>query len=363
MPWVDSYLHKLEAHLGVELPILQKAYERSEETLRELSETVGGKLPAEASFVVLGSLARKEFTAGSDLDWCLLIDGKADAGHRNLENEVKKALNESGRFRNPNPAGAFGALVFGHELIHCIGGLADTNANLTRRQLLLLESAETSPHSELSPRVRLMRGVLQRYFEEEANFPGKEFFPRFFLNDVVRYWRTIAVDYAAKNNERGAEGWALRNAKLRFSRKLLYVAGLLLTYETTLFPETDLIPKEGGTQLSFFDRSEPQLSSTEHCFHALQLTPLELLARACIRLEISESSVIALFTTYELFLSYMDASERREELKRLTFEDAPRHPTFLEIRKLGQEFQAALEQLFLNPQTALGSLTLTYSIF
>jgi predicted nucleotidyltransferase len=363
MPWSSSYLHKLELHVGVKLATMRTCYDLSEQTLEELSQTVGDKLPAEASFVVFGSLARKEFTAGSDLDWCLMIDGKADAGHRDLEREVTLALKKSGKFKNPAPTGAFGALVFGHEIIHCIGGSADTNANLTRRLLLLLESAETSPHSQLSPRQRLMRGVLQRYFEEEANFPGKDFFPRFFLNDVVRYWRTIAVDYAAKNNERGAEGWALRNAKLRFSRKLLYIAGLLLTYETTLFPATDLIPKEDGTQLSFFDKAEPQLSSTEHCFHALQLTPLELLARTCMNLDLPKAEVKILFQTYDKFLSLLEANAKREQLKGLNFDDAPQHAVFLEVRKHGHAFQAALEKLFLMPGTKLGDLTLKYGIF
>jgi len=363
MPWSDSYLYKLEQHLGSKFSTTRACYELSEKTLKELSKTVGDKLPAEASFVVLGSLARKEYTDGSDLDWCLMIDGKADAGHLELEREMKRTLKMSGKFKNPNPTGAFGALVFGHELIHCIGGSADTNANLTRRLLLLLESAETSPHSPLSPRLRLMRGVLQRYFEEEANFPGKEFFPRFFLNDVVRYWRTIAVDYAAKNNERGAEGWALRNAKLRFSRKLLYIGGLLLTYETTLFPKTDLIPKENGTQISLFDKDEPQLSSTEHCFHALRLTPLELLARACINLDLPKTDVKSVFTTYDKFLAIMKSKKKREDLEKLTFEDSLKHPVFLEVRDLGHEFQAALERLFLKPKTEIGKLTLRYGIF
>lgn len=346
-------------------PTMQACFERSESTLNDLTTVVGGKLPAEASFVAFGSLARKEYTPDSDLDWCLLVDGRADSGHRELERELKAALKDSGKFKNPNPTGSFGALVFGHELVHCIGGSQDTNANLTRRLLLLLESEEVTDGSSgpLSPRQRLMRGVLERYFEEEANFPGKPFFPRFFTNDVVRYWRTIAVDYAAKINERGAVGWALRNAKLRFSRKLLYIAGLLLTFETSLFPESDLVPRREGPQLALFDEKKPQLSSTEHCFHALKLTPLELLARACLRLELPKGAVKAMFSTYEKFLTILMSEPKRSELPNLPFEHAHKSPVFLEVREIGHEFQAAVDKLFLNRRSKLGALTLKYALF
>ena len=40
--------------------------------------------------------------------------------------------------------------------------------------------------------------------------------PRFLLNDVVRYWRTICVDFEGKDARAGGDRkWALRNAKLR----------------------------------------------------------------------------------------------------------------------------------------------------
>jgi hypothetical protein len=141
------------------------------------------------------------------------------------------------------------------------------------------------------------------------------------------------------------------------------VAGLLLTYETTLFPQTDLIPKQGGAQVSLFDQTEPQLSSTEHCFHALRLTPLELLARTCIGLDLPKPAVKIIFETYGKFLSILVSETKRDQLKNLTFEAASTHPVFLEVQALGHQFQAALEQIFLNPESMLGKLTLTYGIF
>jgi hypothetical protein len=223
-----------------------------------------------------------------------------------------------------------------------------------------LESAETR-RSTRSPRQQLITAILLRYFEEEANFPGKPFFPRFFLNDIVRLWRTIAVDYAAKNSERGNEKWALRNAKLRFSRKLLLVSGLLLTYETTLFPDSDLVAQPSAR----FDKKQPQFSSTEHCFRAAQLTPLELLARACQSpgLKLRKRDVKIVFEAYDSFLGVLNSKEKREELGRLTFVDAIQTQVFQDIRDLGHEFQGALDRLFVRKESLLSRLTLKYGIF
>ncbi len=358
--WDETYLSRLEQTVGVRIPAVQKAWESSRELLTRIGQAVGSDVPPELSLITFGSLARMELTNGSDLDWCLLVDGRADADHRQVQLRVQETLREIEGIKAPNPAGAFGALVFSHEIIHCIGGSQDTNANLTRRMLLLIESVELNDPAMDRPHTRLLRGIWQRYFEEETRFPGKRFFPRFFLNDTVRFWRTMAVDFAAKTHERGPRSWALRNAKLRFSRKLLFVAGLLLSYETTLFPQSDLLPPEG--ELVLFDEARPEFSSTEHCFHAAALTPLNILARACHSLEINPAVAQRIFSAYDGFLEILSDSDLRAHLAELDFEDATKSDVFQRVRDLGHEFQGGLDRLFFD-STKMGELTFKYGVF
>ena len=190
-------------------PNITAAESTSADKMAVLANLAADLLPTdEGALVVFGSLGRAEFTNGSDLDWAVLIDGRANSGHMEIVHQLNPKLEEAG-FNVPGPTGLFGGLVFSHELIHAIGGDEDTNKNMTRRLLLLLKSAPVAVAASNSVRDRIIQGVLHRYVVEDATFltpDGRaKKIPRFLLNDVVRFWRTMAVDYASKYRARGGK--------------------------------------------------------------------------------------------------------------------------------------------------------------
>jgi predicted nucleotidyltransferase len=140
----------------------------------------------DCSLVVSGSLARDEFTPGSDIEWTFLIDGQADPDVIEILPRIVGVV-EKVAGKQPGREGTFGAMAFSHNLVHQIGGEDDTNRNTTRRILLLLESIAIG-RSEAYERV--IKSVLRRYISEDDGFRqghGKTHVPRFLQNDFARY--------------------------------------------------------------------------------------------------------------------------------------------------------------------------------
>lgn len=309
----------------------------------------------DTSVIVSGSLARNEFTLGSDIDWSLLIDGFADANHQAVREKTAAIINQHAA-KTPGREGTFGQLAFSHELVHQIGGEDDTNRNTTRRLLLLLESAVVGRPDAYE---RVIRNILQRYILEDDGFvsgSGKYHVPRFLQNDFARYWRTMAVDFAYKRRSRSGKGAAIRNLKLRMSRKLLYASGLLTCFGCHL----GLIQKP----TLFPCRS---VASTHECVSCLRdsmrRTPLEILASVFLRFPHLSEAGRTIFEAYDEFLGMLGSEMVRDALEKLPPRPSTDDPIWNRARKVSHEFRNGLLMVFFDSKSDLYDLTKMYGVF
>ena len=316
---------------------------------------IPGYASEDTSLVVFGSLARGEWTSGSDLDWTYLIDGGANSDHLRISQGIRRVLKDN-EYGDPGPSGTFGSMAFSHDIVHQIGGQNDTNKNTTQRVLLLLESRPTGDKKGAHDRV--ISAVINRYVEEDVHPldpSGKQYrVPRFLLNDIVRFWRTMAVDFASKQRDREGEGWGLRNAKLRMSRKLIFASGLLVCFGAALDPE---LQKRIST-----DEDDIKLNLANHIRNRVRLTPLEILASFVEQYGVPVSIAKELFDAYAEFLRVLDDRNCRESLKALRASDSRTDPTFKRIREISASFDHALDHIFFE-HNLVAPLTRKYGVF
>ncbi len=248
-------------------------------------------------------------------------------------------------------------MVGSHDIVHEIGGEDDTNSNTTRRVLLLLESFPVGKR-EAYDRVR--RQILNRYLRDDRGLVyggGMSGFPRFLLNDFTRYWRTVTVDFVYKQRAEAGEKWALRNAKLRMSRKLVFASGLLRCLFCHLDPDAAdarqvlRAPEHDITKLLAYMEGE------------LAQTPLELLARAASRPAIERTTARKLFDSYDRFLGVLDNKAKRETLEKMSQPDMATSAVWAEIRDSSRDFHSGLLELFFGKDRDLRKLAAYYGIF
>ncbi len=208
-------------------------------------------------------------------------------------------------------------------------------------------------------RKRVIGNVLNRYITNDIVAPRAEpleqVIPHFLFNDVVRYWRTMASDFAAKMWERQKEGWGLRNIKLRFSRKLIFVAGLLTCFSFELDPPDNVDAIRA-------DREGLPLALAKHVGRHLDLTPLEALASALL-VHGDDATARKLFDAYDHFLRILLDPDKRSELDSLPIERALESEVWIEARDTSRDFRDGIEQMFLRREGLLKDLTLRFGVF
>lgn len=315
-----------------DVPHIAAARERTPEALSELrGKLESAPMDDDASIVLMGSWGRQEVTSSSDQDYMLLFNNARREGARPTLDDIEGLLGDGDEA--PGREGVFGEQVWLPDLRDRLG-TDDDNLNLTRRMLLILESCP-AVGDECHQTAR--RELIESYLEANV----KDFRPpRYFLNDVVRYWRTIATDFEGKHRNRKGEGWGLRNAKLRLSRKVLFAGGLL--------PLLRCATKEEASMAAFLDDQFAR-------------PPLDRLAAAFCEQGMEDAGVRAL-RAYDTFLGILDDPEKRKELSDLDLDDADDSALFETIRDLGGELQDTLASLLFDAP-ANHSLVREYLIF
>jgi predicted nucleotidyltransferase len=355
----NSAIAELEGRIGAKWLNIREACDLSCRKRSELSGSLAGIDSDDTSIVVSGSLARNEFTPGSDIDWSLLVDGFVDANHQAVLERIAPIIKDNAG-KDTGREGTFGKLVFSHELVHQIGGEDDTNRNTTRRLLLLLESVAVGRPDAYE---RVITNVLQRYIFEDDGFADssasasrKYHVPRFLQNDFARYWRTMAVDFAYKRRSRSGKGAAIRNLKLRMSRKLLYASGLLTCF---------------GCQLKLMQRPSvfpcESVGNTPECVaclrESMRRTPLEILAGVFLRFPHLDEVGRKVFGAYDEFLGMLASSESRNALEQLPPRPNPDDPVWSRARDVSHGFRDGLLDLFYDSESGLYDLTRMYGVF
>jgi predicted nucleotidyltransferase len=351
---MTTSVEQLEKRLGLDWRHLRKAREQAQSKRAELRSALAHLDSEDTSIVVSGSLARDEFTQGSDVDWTLLIDGQSDPGHYAVTKKIEEIIRPLAG-KGVGQEGTFGAMVFSHDLVHQIGGEDDTNRNTTRRLLLLLESRVVGREDAYR---NVVRNILNRYLLEDRGFwkGSGHRVPRFLQNDVARYWRTMAVDFAYKLRARSGRGWAIRNIKLRTSRKLIYVSGLLACFRCHL----DFSDEQ--REALFADASRRQ-EIIEHLEKIFQGTPLDIAATVLNRFPHLDETAKKILGSYDEFIGILGDENVRSHLESLSEKDADKDELYQKARLLSHTFRDGLLEFFFDSKSELELLTKNYGVF
>ena len=294
---------------------LSKGWEYSKGEIKRIKEHLATtKLPEGVrTLAVAGSLGRMEASESSDCDLVVVLDDallKEEYPDQSMEDAAKKVAQGLYdqvwdalvplKLERPKPTGTFSTPTSESQLSgkKNLGNSREGMGLMAKRQLLLLE---TQPVYRSDQYDKLVRAVLDCYAEKYvAPDSRKEW--GFLINDLVRYFRSICVNYQWDfNNEHGK--WPLRNVKLRHSRLVMY-GGLLFLLGECSKERTD----KYGWLLS-----------------RLKLTPLERIAH--VYQGNGDTSFFRIAGFYDTFLGMLSRKEIRAELNGVDDESYPNRYT------------------------------------
>jgi len=294
---MDKYTSILDMHTG-----LTKRKVDAESRISKLKSAFGKNSPLFEEHNVCaycaGSLGRGDVGQNSDLDLFFITTSpekdQSHIGEIEMMSVVLKIGNEL-EYPEFSNDGAFLKIHSSPKMLDALGAPKDDSENLfTTRMLLLLESRSLCNEGIYD---EIIRDIAEHYFRDSRG--KKSYRPLFLLNDLLRFWRTLCLNYEIIRDEPN-KPWRKKNINLKFSRML------------TIF----------GTVLPLITRSEYNLDNL------ISLTKMSPLQRFALGLDNLNDKTLSnefreFLDSYEAFLcwketqdEYPDSNTKFDELSR-----------------------------------------------
>lgn len=235
------------------MPFLNPREAEQLETKQKFSEEKLGKIKEEISssstfsseefknlcVYTTGSFARSEATDKSDLDIFIIGENINEQHHYGKIDEIKIfseliRINKKLKFPEFSNDGEFLKIFKYNEVTGIIGSPSDDHHNwFTARMLFILESKCIYNQEKYDD---FIKRIFQFYLRDKDHNNFKLYF---LLNDILRFWRTLCLNYEASRTRQ--KKWEKKNISLKFSRRLTVFATIIYIFVFNITSEDDLI--------------------------------------------------------------------------------------------------------------------------
>lgn len=221
---------------------------------------------------VTGSMAREEGTYNSDLDAFFLIKGSKGRISASRISDIRIFnqvidVTELAKFPDFSNDGEYLEFIYSDDMVEHLGSRSDDYFNLFTARMLILLEGQFLWNPNLFNQIR--NDIISHYFSDFHDH-SDGFLPIFLLNDVLRFWRTLCLNYEHKKQWRlsGKEDRAkghLDNLKLKMSRLLTCYSfvSCLLAKQSPVTPDCieEICRKTPINRLMFISEKYPEIGA------------------------------------------------------------------------------------------------------
>ncbi len=309
---------KFENVLNQFEPLQQRKRESKRRILELESKITENPLFQNESIAVFcaGSLGRHDFGELSDLDLFVITDDPClKSGINSPFCQTLIEINNGLGY--PKLTERFLKVHLLSENLKAVGAPKDDTENyFTTRMLMLLESKSVANSKVFN---RCVSEIISHYYRDAEE--NRIFSPTFLVNDLLRYWRTLCLNYE-QIRQNPQRPWRKKNINLKFSR--------MLTVFSTVLPLIAL-PIRNETELLLL----------------IEKTPMERLTYGLDHLD--DASMLDSFKTfiedYEQFLSWKEDNAIDTRMKGKEAEQT--------ISSMADRFSDFLYEALMHEQTSL----------